>query len=131
MTAGIDKVRMKMRELENKQDIKPAEKDLLVSLEVCYEMYRRGFEFSSVDFYRSDATKFKISGNTLIPPFTAIAGLGEAAARDLEAVRQEGSFVSVEEIAVKCPKVSKTNIEQLKKAGAFGDLPETAQLSFF
>jgi DNA polymerase-3 subunit alpha (Gram-positive type) len=131
MASGIDKVRVKIRELENKQDIKQAEKDLLVSMEVCYEMYSRGFSFRSVDFYKSDATKFKIDGNALIPPFTAIAGLGEAAARDLEAARQEGSFVSVEEIAAKCPKVSKTNIEQLKKAGAFGDLPETAQLSFF
>jgi DNA polymerase-3 subunit alpha (Gram-positive type) len=132
MTSGIDKVRVKIRELENKQDIKQAEKDLLLSLEVCYEMYSRGFVFKSVDFYKSDATKFKIDGNALIPPFTAIAGLGEATARDLEAVRQEASsFVSVEEIAAKCPKASKTNIEQLKKAGAFGDLPETAQLSFF
>jgi DNA polymerase-3 subunit alpha (Gram-positive type) len=30
-----------------------------------------------------------------------------------------------------CPKVSKTHVEQLKKAGAFGSLPDSAQMSFF
>lgn len=131
MTSGADTVRAKIRELENKQDIKPAERDLLVSLEVCYEMLKRGFEFKSVDFYKSDTVKFIIDGNSLIPPFTAIPGLGETAANDLAAFRKEGNIISIDEIAAGCPKVSKTSIEQLKKAGAFGDLPETAQLSLF
>ena len=131
MTAGVDTVRAKIRELELKQDIKPAERDLLVSLEVCYEMLKRGFEFKNVDFFKSDATKFLIEGNSLIPPFTAVPGLGETAANELAAFRQTGEIISIEEIAVGCSKVSKTSIEQLKKLGAFGDLPESAQLSLF
>lgn len=131
MTSGVDKVRAKIRELENKQDIKPAERDLLVSLEVCYEMLMRGFEFRNVDFFKSDAKKFLIEGNSLIPPFTAVPGLGETAAGDLVAFRRTGGIISIDEIAAGCPKVSKTNIEQLKRLGAFGDLPESAQLSLF
>ena len=71
-----------------------------------------------------------MEGQQLIPPFTAIAGLGEAAARDIVAQRGK-DFLSIEEFSLACPKVSKTHIEQLKKIGAFGDLPETAQLSLF
>ena len=30
-----------------------------------------------------------------------------------------------------CSKVSKTHIDELKAAGAFGDMPDSAQISFF
>jgi DNA polymerase-3 subunit alpha (Gram-positive type) len=130
MSGGKDKVKMKIEELERKSDLKAAEKDLLTALEVCYEFYLRGFSFAPVDLNKSDAVKFKMEGQQLIPPFTAIAGLGEAAARDIVAQRGK-DFLSIEEFSLACPKVSKTHIEQLKKIGAFGDLPETAQLSLF
>jgi DNA polymerase-3 subunit alpha (Gram-positive type) len=45
--------------------------------------------------------------------------------------REGKDFLSVEEVAAACPKVSKTHIQMLKDAGAFGDLPDTSQVSFF
>ena len=45
--------------------------------------------------------------------------------------REGKTFISVEEVAAACPKVSKTHIQMLKDAGAFGDLPETSQVSLF
>ena len=68
---------------------------------------------------------------SLLPPFVAISGLGENAAWDLMRGREGKTFLSVEEVAAACPKVSKTHIQMLREAGAFGDLPDTSQVSFF
>ena len=37
----------------------------------------------------------------------------------------------IEDFAAACPKVFKTHIENLKAAGAFGDLPDSSQMSLF
>ena len=67
----------------------------------------------------------------LLPPFVAISGLGESAAYDLMEGRKGKQFLSVEEVAEACPKVSKTHLQMLKEAGAFGDLPDTSQITLF
>ena len=53
------------------------------------------------------------------------------AAKDLVSGREGKKFLSVEEVAAACPKVSKTHIQMLRDAGAFGSLPDTSQISFF
>lgn len=132
MTGGIEPVRRKIKEIKQNDGATAKEQDMLTTLESVYEFYMRGFEFGRMDIYRSMATRFVIEGNTLIPPFVAIAGLGEAAAADLEKCREGGRrFISVDEVVGACPKVSKTHIEQLKELGALGDMPDTSQMSLF
>ena len=106
---------------------------MLTTLEVCYEFYLRGFTFKRMDIYESDATRFKVDweAGALIPPFVSIAGLGETAARSLEEQSRGKRFISIEEVSAACPKVSRTHIELLKAAGAFGAMPETSQLDLF
>ena len=61
----------------------------------------------------------------------AIGGLGESAAQDLaRAGESVTEYVSVDEIGAVCPKVSQTHLEALKRLGAFGDLPDSSQVSF-
>ena len=67
----------------------------------------------------------------ILPPFVAISGLGESAAWDIMEGRKGKEFLSVEEFAAACPKVSKTHLQMLKDAGAFGDLPDTSQITLF
>ena len=134
MCRGMDVCQKKMREIIAKdKEASAVEQDMLTTLEVCYEFYLRGFTFRRMDIYQSDAIHFKmdLENNALIPPFVSVAGLGETAAISLAEQRKGKNFISIEEVAAACPKVSKTHIELLKEAGAFGDLPETSQLNLF
>ena len=73
--AGIDAVKQKIREIENNKDATAVEKNLMVTLEVCYEFYLRGFHFDTISIYDSDATAFRITENGLLPPFISVRGL--------------------------------------------------------
>ena len=131
MCHGIELVKKKLQEIKEDEDSSAKDDDLFTTLEVCYEFYLRGFTFAPIDIYHSHATKFQIEAGQLRPPFVAVAGLGETAAWDLMNAREGREFLSVEEFADACPKVSKTLIDQLQSAGAFGDLPLTSQLTLF
>ncbi len=131
MTQGMDTVLAHIDAIDNNENATDKDEDLLTTLEVAYEYYLRGFEFLPIDIYKSHATKFLIVDGKLLPPFVSISGLGENAAMDLMRGREGKQFLSIEEVAEACPKVSKTHIQMLKDAGAFGDLPETSQVSLF
>ena len=131
MCHGIELVKKKLQEIKADEDSTAKDDDLFTTLEVCYEFYLRGFSFAPIDIYHSHATKFLIEDGQLRPPFVAVSGLGETAAWDIMNCRDSMEFLSVEEFADACPKVSKTLIDQLQQAGAFGTLPLTSQLTLF
>lgn len=132
MTSGINAVRAKIIELREGKNNTARDEDLLTTLEVVYEFYLRGLEFEKIDLYRSDSVRFtKVGENKLLPPFTALPGLGEQAARDIVAERVNGEFISVEDLSSRCPKVSKSVIELLTGCGALDSMPESNQVSLF
>ncbi len=131
MTGGLAAVKANIQAIDANENATDKDEDLLTTLEVCYEFYLRGFEFLPIDLYKSHATKFLVEDGKIRPPFIAISGLGENAAKDLMNGREGRSFISVEEVASACPKVSKTHIQMLKEGGAFGSLPDTNQVSLF
>ena len=131
MTQGKESIMANMDAIENNENASDKDEDLLTTMEVVYEYYLRGFTFAPIDIYKSHATKFLIEDGKILPPFVAISGLGENAACDLMRGREGKTFLSIEEVAAACPKVSKTHIQMLKDAGAFGSLPDTSQISLF
>jgi len=132
MTQGIDVARAKINAIKRNAAAKPKDKALLKTLEACYEFYMRGFSFLSIDLYESDPVKFLIQGETqLRPPFVAVSGLGDTVANDIAENRTGREFISVDDISSACPKVSRTQLEQLKSLGALRYLPESSQMSFF
>ena len=131
MTHGMDSVKANIEAIDGNEEATSKDEDLLTTLEVVYEYYLRGVEFLPIDIYKSHATKFLIEDGKLRPPFVAISGLGESAAWDIVNGRDGKQFLSIEEFSAACPKASKTHIQMLKEAGAFGSLPDTSQVSFF
>ena len=116
---------------DREKTITAAEKEMMTTLEVCHEFYKRGFIFEPMDVYKSDATKFIVTEKGLIPPFTSMPGIGEQAAQNIVEERRNGRFLSAEEMAVRCPKASKAVVELLDQIGALGSMPKTTQISLF
>ncbi len=131
MTHGMATVQANIDAIDNNEEATAKDQDLLTTLEVVYEFYLRGFDFLPIDIYKSHATKFLIEDGKLLPPFVSISGLGESAAWAIVEGRKNNEFLSIEEFSAACPKVSKTHIQMLKEAGAFGDLPDVNQVSLF
>jgi len=131
---GVERTRQRIREIEekiNKKDATAVEQDLMTTLEVCYEFYLRGFRFHNIDITRSDASRFLIVEDGLLPPLTSVRGLGEAVAQEIAEKRVGREFISVEEFAMACSKLSRAHIEQLRSLGAFAGMSETSQISLF
>ena len=133
MGAGLEAVKARMKEIAEKRKNNEAsnvEIDLYTTLEIVNEMWERGFKFGKLDLYRSQATEFLIDGDTLIPPFVAMDGLGENVAKQIVRAREEGEFLSKTELR-KRGGVSSTLVEKMDEMGILGNMPEDNQLSLF
>jgi DNA polymerase III subunit alpha, Gram-positive type len=131
MTHGQDKVKSKIREMEQKgNNITQKEKNVLTILEVANEMYARGINFLPVDIYKSDAVKFHIMPEGIRPPLNALQGLGTAAAQNIVEARKDGEFLSMDELRIRS-KISKAVIEILQQQGCLEGMSESNQLSLF
>ncbi|WP_188205842.1 PolC-type DNA polymerase III [Alkalibacillus aidingensis] len=131
MIKGPDALRARIEEiLEKGNDASPKEKSLLTVLELALEMTMRGFSFQSVDLYKSDAQEFIVDGDTLIPPFNAVDGLGTNAAINIVKAREQGEFLSKEDLRERS-RISKTVLEYLDQHGCLEGLPDQNQLSLF
>ncbi|MBR4015707.1 MAG: PolC-type DNA polymerase III [Anaerotignum sp.] len=131
MCKGIDVAKQAMREIHAKgQDITAKDKNKLTVLEIIVEFYARGFRFLPIDLYRSDARKFIITPEGLIPPFNSLQGLGINAAQSIVDARAEGEFHTIEELKERT-SLGHSLIDMLKENGVLNGIPETNQLSLF
>jgi DNA polymerase-3 subunit alpha (Gram-positive type) len=128
---GYDAILRKLLEIEAKGfQALPKEKAMISILEMGLEMTARKLTFKSVDIYKSDASRFIIEGDALIPPFSSVPGVGGNAAKLIAMAKEQGDFLSVEDFQQKS-KVSKSVIELLNALGCFRGMPESNQLSLF
>ncbi|MEG1773620.1 MAG: PolC-type DNA polymerase III, partial [Oscillospiraceae bacterium] len=129
--AGKTAVRARIEELRTMGNEKTAkDEDKLYALTIVHEMLARGFSFLPVELYRSEASLYRVEEGKIRLPFASLKGVGLSAAAGLYEAAKEGGFLSIDEFAARAP-VTKAVIESLKIAGAFGDLPETSQISLF
>ncbi|WP_112180879.1 PolC-type DNA polymerase III [Paraliobacillus zengyii] len=131
MVKGSSAMRKRIEEILAKgNDASPKEKNVLTVLELALEMNERGFTFQSVDLYKSSATDFLVDENSLIPPFNAVDGLGTNAALNIVKAREEGEFLSKEDLRERS-RISKTVIEYLENHGSLKGMEDKNQLSLF
>ncbi|RIL73234.1 PolC-type DNA polymerase III [Staphylococcus devriesei] len=106
------------------------EKDVLTVLEIMNEMAHRGYRMQPISLEKSQAFDFIIEDDTLIPPFIAVPGLGENVAKRIVEAREDGPFLSKEDLNKKAG-LSQKIIDYLDDLGSLPDLPDKAQLSIF
>jgi DNA polymerase-3 subunit alpha (Gram-positive type) len=118
----------KLRDLGN--DATVGDKNLMTVLEMANEALERGISFKMVDLNRSEALEWVIDGETLIPPFISLPGLGDNVAKQIVAARTEKPFLSKEDLK-KRGKVSQTIIDFMTQHSVLEGLPDENQLSLF
>ena len=109
-----------------------AEKSKETIMMIVYEAMVRGIEFLPIDIYKSTASSYEPEDGKIRMPFSALAGVGEAAAEQLAKARdsEDTEFSSIEDFAVRAG-AGKSTVDLLKSCGAFGDLPDSDQMSLF
>ena len=128
---GRDAVRNKIKSINDKGfEASAKEKAEIPMLQIMNEMLARGIEVLPIDIYKSEAKKFVIENGGIRLPFCSLNGVGESAAFALADAAKQGEYLCIDDVITRA-KVSKSVIETLKECGAFGDLPETAQMSLF
>ena len=128
---GLASIRRQISEIEKKGNgATVRERSRLTLLEVALEMYARGFKFRGIDLDKSDSRRFIITPTGLLPPFSALTGVGQTAAKNIVQARREGAFTSVEDLRTRA-RLSKKVIESLREMGCLNALPETNQLLLF
>lgn len=106
------------------------EKDLLIVLQLAWEMHLRGFYVEKINLYESDAVRFIIHEKSLLPPLNSLSGFGNVAAKSLAEARTKGPFTSIADIK-KRTSASQTNIEQLREHGCLAGMQESDQMELF
>ena len=130
MAHGEEKVIQEMKKIKIKGNSATAnEKNLLTILEICQEMYERGIDFAPVDLYESHPYKFGKKDGKILPPLNAFAGVGTNAAEAIASAREDGDFMSKEDLKNRAG-ITKTVIEVLGENGVLDSLPDSSQISF-
>ncbi len=102
-----------------------------MSLQLENEMLQRGVQFLPIELGKSRASKYVVEDGKVRLPFTALRGLGEAAAVALEKAAIDGQeYISVEELQ-QANGVASSVFAKLRSVGALGSLPETSQVDLF
>lgn len=106
------------------------EKSLVTVMQIALEALARGVRFRPVHLYESDARRFLVTPEGLLPPLVSLHGIGYNAAEGIARARTGGEFTSIEDVQKKSG-VTRGVVDALRAHGALEGLPETDQLTLF
>ena len=131
---GRSKVQATIKDIEQrtkeKKEVTPKEQASIPTLQLINEAMARGIKFLPINIIKSESSAFVPENGAIRMPFSALAGLGENAAANIVAAREEEPFFSVEDLQIRA-KLTKSVIEVLRNNKVLEGLDETDQLSFF
>lgn len=131
MCQGKEALERHMADYESRMDtLSPKEKDSYHDMRIVQEMYVRGFEFTPIDLFKVQATRFQIVDGKLMPSLSSIEGLGNKAAESIVEAALGGAFLSRQDFRERA-KVGQTVSDKLLELGILSDIPESNQLSLF
>ena len=130
--AGIDTVKLVMDNIrEQGKEASQKDQDTAELLHVVYEAMLRGVEFLPVDLYKSHWYQFRMEDGKIRLPFSAIAGLGEAAAKSMyEEADPTDPYISCDDLQRRTG-ITKAVLQSLRDLGVTQGIPETSQMTFF
>ncbi len=127
--SGISAVLRRINELENMgNNASQTERNQLTVMEVVYEIYARGYEFSLPILGISDPLKFNAYEGKINIPYRAFNGIGENAAKSIDKEYKKEKFLSLDDVRSRT-KLTENNIDMLSKYNVFGNIPNSAQIS--
>jgi len=129
MSRGI-LAKQKLEELSKEPKLDPKKKNEQAICEIVVELEARGLKLLPVDIYLSDGKKFTIEDGKIRIPLIGINGLGGAVIDAIVKEREEGKFISVEDLKRRT-KIQQPVVDKLKNIGAISSLSETNQISLF
>ena len=108
------------------------DKDKYSLLSIVKEMRLRGFSFSTVSVYKSQAFRFMPlqQEQKVLLPLNIVPGLGAKAAVSVVEARKNGPFKSWDELRERTG-VNKTTLQVLNRIGALEGIPENVQTFLF
>ena len=129
---GIDTVKLVMDNIrEQGKDASQKDQDTAELLHVVYEAMLRGVVFLPVDLYKSHWYQFKMEDGKIRLPFSAIDGLGEAAAKSLyEKADPNDPYISCDDLQHRTG-ITKAVLQSLRDLGVTSSIPDTSQMTFF
>ena len=131
---GKSKVVATIKDIEQrtkeKKEVTPKEQASIPTLQLINEAMARGIKFLPINIIKSESSAFVPENGAIRMPFSALGGLGENAAANIVAARNEEPFFSVEDLQIRA-KLTKSVIEVLRNNKVLEGLDETDQLSFF
>jgi DNA polymerase-3 subunit alpha (Gram-positive type) len=111
-----------------KNEASPKETQSLPVLQLVNEAYARGIRFLPVDLEKSTADEYVPENGKIRLPFASLAGLGENAAANIVAARNEEPFFSVEDMKTRA-KLTSAVVEILRQNHVLDGVNETDQMT--
>lgn len=133
MSKGKEAVKTLLQIIRAKgKEASAAEKDKETIMMIVYEAMVRGIEFLPIDIYKSTAKSYVPEDGKIRMPFGALPGVGDSAAVQLAKAHEDGGaeFSSIEDFEIRSG-AGKSTVALLKSCGAFGNLPDSDQMSLF